>query len=95
MLDSNLGYFILPLVNVALGFSFLGERPRRGQWLAAGVLWLTVQTGCLPWIALLLALTFDFYGLLRKVAVRGTLESLTLAAMMRAPGQGCCLWPDL
>ena len=73
VVDASLGYFILPLVNVALGFVFLRERPRPGQWLAvavaaAGVLWLAVQAGRLPWIALVLALTFGFYGLLRKVA---------------------------
>ena len=47
VVDASLGYFILPLVNVALGFVFLHERPRPGQWLAvavaaAGVLWLAV-----------------------------------------------------
>ena len=73
VVDASLGYFILPLVNVAMGFFFLHERPRRGQWAAvavaaAGVLWLTVQTGRLPWIALVLALTLEFYGLLRKLA---------------------------
>ena len=88
--DASLGYFILPLVNVALAYAFLGERPRSGQWLAVavagcGVLWLTVQSGHLPWIALLLALTFGFYGLLRKVAVLGALEGLTLETMMLAP----------
>ena len=90
VLDASLGYFILPLVNVALAYAFLGERPRRGQWMAValaglGVLWLTVQSGRLPWIALLLALTFGFYGLLRKVAVLGALEGLTLETMMLAP----------
>ena len=57
VVDASLGYFILPLVNVALGFVFLHERPRPGQWLAvavaaAGVLWLAVQAGRVPWIAL-------------------------------------------
>lgn len=90
VLDASLGYFILPLVNVAMGYVFLHERPRRGQWLAvgvaaAGVLWLTVQTGRLPWIALVLALTFGFYGLLRKIAVLGALEGLTLETLMLAP----------
>ena len=90
VLDASLGYFILPLVNVALGYTFFGERPRRGQWLAvalaaAGVVWLTLQTGQLPWIALVLALTFGFYGLLRKVAVLGALEGLALETMMLAP----------
>ncbi|MFZ2857746.1 EamA family transporter RarD [Acidovorax sp.] len=90
VVDASLGYFILPLVNVALGYGFLRERPRRGQWLAvavaaAGVLWLTVQAGRLPWIALVLALSFGFYGLLRKVAVLGALEGLTLETVLLAP----------
>lgn len=90
VLDASLGYFILPLVNVSFAYAFLGERPRRGQWAAValaalGVLWLTVQTGRLPWVALALALTFGFYGLLRKVAVLGALEGLTLETLMLAP----------
>ncbi|QTN27200.1 EamA family transporter RarD [Rhodoferax sp. AJA081-3] len=90
VLDASLGYFILPLVNVTFAYAFLGERPRRGQWMAValaalGVVWLTVQTGRLPWVALALALTFGFYGLLRKVAVLGALEGLTLETMMLAP----------
>src|SRR3990167_8178857 len=90
VVDASLGYFILPLVNVALGYVFLHERPRPGQWLAvtvaaAGVLWLTVLTGRLPWIALVLALSFGFYGLLRKVAVLGALEGLTLETVLLAP----------
>lgn len=88
--DASLGYFILPLVNVALAFMVLKERPRVGQWVAVGiatigVLWLTIQGGRLPWIALLLALTFGVYGLLRKVAVLGPLEGLTLETMMLTP----------
>ncbi|MBV7455877.1 EamA family transporter RarD [Acidovorax sp. sif1233] len=90
VLDASLGYFILPLVNVALGFVFLKERPRPGQWLAvavaaAGVLWLAVQAGRLPWIALVLALSFGFYGLLRKLAVLGALEGLALETLVLAP----------
>lgn len=90
VLDASLGYFILPLVNVALGFVFLRERPRLGQWLAvavaaAGVLWLTVQAGRLPWVALLLAATFGIYGLLRKLATLGALEGLTLETLLLFP----------
>lgn len=98
VVDASLGYFILPLVNVALGYVFLRERPRPGQWLAvavaaAGVLWLTVQTGRLPWIALVLAVTFGFYGLLRKVASLGALEGLALETMLLAPlGLGALAW---
>ncbi|WP_042428759.1 EamA family transporter RarD [Comamonas granuli] len=90
VVDASLGYFILPLVNVGMGFVFLRERPRPGQWLAVavaacGVLWLTLQAGHVPWIALALALTFGFYGLLRKVAVLGALEGLTLETVLLAP----------
>ncbi len=96
VVDASLGYFILPLVNVAVGFVFLHERPRPGQWLAvavaaAGVLWLTVQAGRLPWIALVLALSFGFYGLLRKVAALGALEGLALETMLLAPAAAIVL----
>ena len=90
VIDASLGYFITPLVNVLLGYTLLHERPRRAQWVALafaalGVLWLTVQTGRLPWIALVLAATFGCYGLLRKVAVLGAVEGLTLETMLLAP----------
>lgn len=98
VVDASLGYFILPLVNVAMGYVFLRERPRPGQWLAlavaaSGVVWLTVQTGRLPWIALALACTFGFYGLLRKTAVLGALEGLALETALLAPlAVGCLAW---
>ncbi len=90
VVDASLGYFILPLVNVGFGFVFLHERPRPLQWLAvavaaAGVVWLTLQAGRLPWIALVLAATFGIYGLLRKVATLGALEGLTLETLLLAP----------
>jgi len=99
VVDASLGYFITPLVNVLLGYTLLHERPRRLQWIAlalaaAGVAWLTVQTGKLPWIALVLAATFGCYGLLRKIAVLGALEGLTLETMLLAPIAllGLVLW---
>jgi chloramphenicol-sensitive protein RarD len=90
VIDASLGYFMTPLVNVALGYFLLGERPRRAQWIALGlaafgVAWLTVSAGRLPWIGLALALSFGAYGLLRKVAVLGALEGLTLETMILAP----------
>lgn len=90
VLDASLGYFILPLVNVAMGYVVLRERPRRGQWLAVavaacGVLWLTWQGGRMPWVALVLALTFGVYGLLRKLASLGALEGLTLETLLLTP----------
>jgi chloramphenicol-sensitive protein RarD len=83
VLDSSLGYFITPLVNVLLGLLFLHERLRRWQTVAfglaaLGVLWLTVGYGAFPWIALSLAFSFGLYGLLRKVSPLGSLEGLSL-----------------
>ncbi|WP_447315361.1 EamA family transporter RarD [Klebsiella michiganensis] len=71
MLEASLGYFINPLVNILLGMIFLGERFRRMQWLAVllaacGVLIQLWTFGSLPIIALGLAFSFAFYGLLRK-----------------------------
>lgn len=71
MLEASLGYFINPLLNVLVGMLFLGERFRRLQWLAValagcGVLIQVWQFGSVPAIALGLAISFSFYGLLRK-----------------------------
>jgi len=90
VLEASLGYFINPLVNVALGFVFLRERPRPVQWVAVGlaalgVLWLTLQTGRAPWIALVIAFSFGFYGLVRKTAPLGPMEGLTLETLLIAP----------
>jgi chloramphenicol-sensitive protein RarD len=83
LVEASLGYFINPLINVLLGMIFLRERLRPWQAAAvlialAGVVYLTVDYGRLPWIALTLALTFGIYGLLRKTAKLGTVEGLTL-----------------
>jgi chloramphenicol-sensitive protein RarD len=90
VIDASLGYFINPLVSVLLGFLVLKERPRPGQWAAvalaaAGVLWLTWQGRQLPWIALVLAISFGLYGLMRKTASLGALEGLTLETLLLAP----------
>ena len=98
VLDASLGYFILPLIYVLIGFVFLHERPRPIQWMAvalaaAGVMWLTVQAGRLPWVALALAITFGIYGLLRKLAPLGALEGLTLETLVLFPvAAGLLAW---
>ncbi len=71
IMDTSLGYFINPLVNVLLGLLFFGDRLRPYQWLAlalaaSATVYLGVQIGQAPWIALTLAFSFGFYGLLRK-----------------------------
>jgi chloramphenicol-sensitive protein RarD len=90
VIDASLGYFINPLVNVLLGMLVLKEKLRRGQWIAigvaaAGVAWLTWQAGQLPWIALILGMTFGGYGLLRKTAALAALEGLSLETMILFP----------
>ena len=87
LLQASLGYYINPLVNVVLGMVFLRERLRKPQILAVlvaaiGVLYLTIFYGEFPWIALTLALTFGFYGLIRKVAPVGSLVGLTVETML-------------
>lgn len=90
IVDASLGYFMTPLLNVFLGFILLKERLRSVQWFAIacaglGVLWLGLQTGHPPWIALVLATTFGMYGLLRKTAALGALEGLSLETMLLFP----------
>jgi chloramphenicol-sensitive protein RarD len=90
VIDASLGYFINPLVNIVLGFFLLKERLRPGQWFAVliaalGVLWLTWQGHHFPWISIVLALTFGFYGLMRKVAALGPLEGLSLETLLLFP----------
>ncbi len=87
LLQASLGYYINPLVNVVLGVVFLKERLRVLQILAvllaaAGVIYLTVYYGEFPWIALTLAVTFGFYGLIRKVIPVGSLVGLTVETLM-------------
>lgn len=82
-LEASLGYFINPLFSVALGAIFLHEKLRRMQLIAIalaclGVLWVVVQSGIVPWLGLGLALTWCFYGLIRKLAPLGSLEGMTL-----------------
>jgi len=83
VVETSLGYFINPLVSVVLGVIFLRERLRPLQWVpvalaTAGVLYLTLSFGKLPWIALGLAFSFGFYGLIKKLAPLNSLHGLTL-----------------
>ncbi|MFD3165327.1 EamA family transporter RarD [Herpetosiphon sp. NSE202] len=98
VVESSLGYFINPLVNVGLGMLFLGERVRRWQGIAIGlatigVIYLSVALGVLPWIALALAFTFGFYGLIRKTAALDSLQGLALETVVFfGPAAGYLLW---
>lgn len=98
VVETSLGYFINPLVTVLLGVVVLGERLRPLQWVALGiaalaVVGLTVEYGRPPWVALVLAFSFATYGLSKKKANVGAVESLTLETLVLAPiAAGYILW---
>jgi chloramphenicol-sensitive protein RarD len=90
LLQASMGYYINPLVNVLLGFVFLRERLRRAQTIAValaavGVGYMIAGYGQVPWIALLLALSFGFYGLLRKTTRVEPLAGLTVETALLGP----------
>ena len=90
IVETSLGYFMNPLVSVALGMVALGERLRPLQLAAcviaaAGVAVLAAATGGLPWIALTLAFSFGVYGLVRKVVAVESLIGFTFEASILTP----------
>ncbi|MDH0747383.1 EamA family transporter RarD [Pseudomonas sp. GD03842] len=90
MVEASLGYFINPLINVMLGMVLLRERLRPLQWVAVtfaliGVLQQVWQVGSLPWISLALALSFGFYGLIRKKAPVAALPGLVVETWILVP----------
>ena len=83
IVETSLGYFINPLVSVVFGVLVFGERLRRLQWIAvamaaSGVVYLTVAYGAPPWIALVLAISFGSYGMVKKMAPLGSMYGLTV-----------------
>lgn len=90
VLETSLGYYITPQVNVLLGLVFLGERLRPAQWVAvalavAGVLNQVWLLGQLPWISLVLGFTFGSYGLFRKQARVEPVVGLLVETLLVAP----------
>lgn len=87
ILEASLGYYINPLINIFLGMVLLKERLRWPQiaavcLAAAGVGFLTVRIGSLPWVSLVLAFSFATYGLIRKLAPVNALVGLTVETLM-------------
>ena len=96
VVETSLGYFINPLVTVLMGVVILGERLRAAQWSALGIGFLAVAVltwdyGRPPWIALVLAFSFGTYGLAKKTAGVGAIESLALETALIAPFALCFL----
>ncbi|ROQ33717.1 chloramphenicol-sensitive protein RarD [Streptomyces sp. PanSC19] len=98
VVEASLGYFINPLVTIALGVLVLKERLRPAQWAAVGVgfsavLVLAVGYGRPPWISLTLAFSFALYGLVKKKVNLGGLESLAAeTAVQFLPALGYLVW---
>ncbi len=95
---TSLGYYLNPLINVLLGTLFLGERLSRWQWLAvaiAGSAVALLAAGALTslWISISLALSFAFYGLVRKQVAVGSLPGLTIeSAILLLPAIAVAAW---
>lgn len=97
VLETSLGYFLNPLVNVVMGVAFLKERLTRAQTIAvllaaAGVSVLAVGAAGGLWISLGVAFSFASYGLLRKIAPVESLEGLTIETILLAPFAAAYIW---
>ena len=98
ILETSLGYYINPLISVLMGFCFFSERLSRAQTLAVGiaavaVLLQVVYLGKLPWVALVLALSFGFYGVLRKRLNVDAAVGLAVETLLLVPlGIGYLVW---
>ncbi|QDD90169.1 EamA family transporter RarD [Pseudomonas oryzihabitans] len=90
VVEASLGYYINPLVNILLALVILGERLRPLQWLAVGLAVLGVgqqlwTLGQLPWVSLALALTFAFYGLVRRQTPVAALPGMVVESWLLVP----------
>jgi len=90
VLEASFGYFINPLVNVAIGMVLLGERQNRWQTVAIAVACVAIVVqamglGRIPWVALALAFSFGFYGYFRKTAKVGSATGLFVETLVLAP----------
>ena len=100
VVETSLGYFINPLLNVVIGVLFLRERLSLPQWLsvgiaATGVLWLTFNYGSFPWIALALAGSFALYGVIRKLAAVDSVAGMGVeSAYLFLPALAWLLWNE-
>ncbi len=98
IVEASLGYYITPLLNVALGVIFLHERLNKVQLLAltlaaGAVVYLTVDYGQFPWISIFLAATFGVYGLLKKMSGVDALPALAIETMVLTPfALGYIVW---
>ena len=100
VVEASLGYFINPLLSVLLGVRVFGEELRTGQWLAvllaaAGVAWLAVMHGGVPWISLFLATSFALYAMVKKRAPLPSVHGLALeTGVLVVPAAAFLAWSE-
>lgn len=87
VVEASLGYYINPIIMIAMGVILLHEKMRKMQWISiaiasTGVLVLTIDYGRLPWIAIALALSWGSYGFIKKTLGLGALEGLAIETMI-------------
>jgi chloramphenicol-sensitive protein RarD len=87
VVEASLGYYINPIIIIAMGVILLHEKMRKMQWISiaiasTGVLILTIDYGRLPWIAIALALSWGSYGFIKKSLGLGALEGLAIETMI-------------
>ena len=98
ILHASLGYYINPILSVILGQLVLRERLNCMQWSAFGlvilsVLWLVWRTGTIPWVSLVLAVSFALYGLIKKMTPLSPINSLSLETFVSSfPALGYWVW---
>ena len=97
IVETSLGYFINPLVSVFLGMIFLSERLRPLQWVAIGIVGIGIgfqlfYFGAIPWLALALAFSFGFYGLIRKNLSLHSVAGLAVETIIASPVALIGLW---
>ncbi len=90
ILEASLGYYIAPLINIAFGVFIFRESLRKFQWLAVvlaaiGVIAITIEYAALPWIALVIAISWGTYALLKKTLNLGALEGLSIETALAFP----------
>lgn len=90
IVETSMGYYINPLVSVLFGVVFLKERLSRMQlvavmWAALGIAVIVIKNGSLPWVSVSLAVTFAFYGLLKKIIVASSLTTIMLETLIMSP----------
>lgn len=100
VVEASLGYFVNPLISVLLGVLVLRERLRPLQWApiglaAVGVIYVSLAYGSIPWYAIILALSFGLYGLVKKTAPLSSIHGVTLeTALMLVPALAYLLYAE-